>query len=171
MFDNNTIYWNGGDALLAIAKQSTWNHWRCLGQGPTYLKIGSRVGYRGSDINRWLEPRAGERPGGGALKPVDERSTVSPLQRWKRAAHVPVDRAVDRALSLGSARARNRRAPGRNRATLYTLNVDMAAVASPVDVDPGLYQEGRWPESLDVNGENALRESDGWAVGPFRFPK
>ena len=42
--------------------------WRLLRQGPKYLKIGSAVRYRYSDIAAWLEsrPTGGERTRAGA---------------------------------------------------------------------------------------------------------
>ena len=57
MFDPDTLYMNGDEALKGLARPSTWNHWRSQGEGPPYIKIGARVGYRGSDLNRWLESR------------------------------------------------------------------------------------------------------------------
>ena len=42
--------------------------WRLLRQGPKYLKIGSAVRYRYSDITAWLEsrPTGGDRTRAGA---------------------------------------------------------------------------------------------------------
>lgn len=57
MFDDDRLYMNGDAALTAIAKPSTWNHWRSEGQGPPFVKLGSRVAYRGSDVNEWLRSR------------------------------------------------------------------------------------------------------------------
>ena len=55
MFDNDRLYLAGDSALLVLGRPSTLAHWRCEGRGPVYIKIGSRVAYRGSDLNQWLE--------------------------------------------------------------------------------------------------------------------
>ena len=57
MFDENKLYMAGHPALRAIAPYSTLAHWRSEGRGPAYIKIGSRVAYRGTDLNRWLLAR------------------------------------------------------------------------------------------------------------------
>ena len=41
--------------------------WRLLRQGPRYLKIGSAVRYKASDISAWLESR----PTGGEQRPQE----------------------------------------------------------------------------------------------------
>ena len=63
MFDETRLYATNDPALKQIAPYSTMAHWRSEGRGPAYIKLGSRVAYRGSDLNRWLaertvEPRA-----------------------------------------------------------------------------------------------------------------
>ena len=63
MFDPGKLYFATDPALRTIAPASTMAHWRCEGRGPAYIKIGSRVAYRGSDLNAWLaeqrvEPKA-----------------------------------------------------------------------------------------------------------------
>ena len=43
-------------AELQIAEKTVEN-WRWLGQGPRYVKVGSRVRYRRRDVDRWLDKR------------------------------------------------------------------------------------------------------------------
>lgn len=57
MFDETKIYMAGDPVLRAFAPYSTLAHWRSEGRGPAYIKIGSRVAYRGTDLNRWLLAR------------------------------------------------------------------------------------------------------------------
>jgi len=35
--------------------KATLKQWRWLGQGPPYSKVGRRVVYRRSDVDRWIE--------------------------------------------------------------------------------------------------------------------
>ena len=60
MFDNNSLYRTDDPKLLALAPYSTWAHWRSEGRGPTFLKVGARVFYRGADLNAWLDARTVE---------------------------------------------------------------------------------------------------------------
>ena len=60
MFDENRVYRASDSEVLALAPYSTLAHWRCEGRGPAYIKIGSRIAYRGSDLNRWLSARTVE---------------------------------------------------------------------------------------------------------------
>jgi hypothetical protein len=39
---------------------ATLANWRCKGIGPRYLKVGAKVLYRLSDIDRWLDANAVE---------------------------------------------------------------------------------------------------------------
>lgn len=57
MFDPDKLYFTGDAALLALTPYSTMAHWRSEGRGPAFIKIGSRVAYRGADLNAWLEAR------------------------------------------------------------------------------------------------------------------
>ena len=57
MYEDSKLYYANDPAVLAIAPYSTMAHWRCEGRGPTFLKIGSRIAYRGCDLNAWLESR------------------------------------------------------------------------------------------------------------------
>ena len=72
MFDDDKLYLNGDPALLVLGRPSTLAHWRSEGRGPAFIKLGARVGYRGLDLNRWLETRtvrptdSGREQGSGA---------------------------------------------------------------------------------------------------------
>ena len=55
MFHNDRLYFTNDPALLVLGRPSTLAHWRSEGRGPAYLKIGSRVAYRGADLNTWLD--------------------------------------------------------------------------------------------------------------------
>ena len=55
MFDPDTLYFATDPALRSIAPASTMAHWRCGGRGPAYVKIGPKVAYKGTDLNRWIE--------------------------------------------------------------------------------------------------------------------
>ena len=57
MFEEKRLYFTDNPALKALAPYSTMAHWRSEGRGPAFIKIGSRVAYRGADLNAWLEAR------------------------------------------------------------------------------------------------------------------
>ena len=57
MFDPDKLYFTGDPAVRTLAPYSTLAHWRSEGRGPTYVKIGARVAYRGADLNTWLASR------------------------------------------------------------------------------------------------------------------
>jgi predicted DNA-binding transcriptional regulator AlpA len=65
MFDDDKLYLAGHQALLVLGRPSTLAHWRSEGRGPAYLKLGSRVAYRGSDLNAWLAART--------VRPTDDQ--------------------------------------------------------------------------------------------------
>ena len=54
MFTPDLLYFTDDPALKALAANQTMAQWRSEGRGPAYIKIGSRVAYRGSDLNAWL---------------------------------------------------------------------------------------------------------------------
>lgn len=54
MFQDDRLYLAGDAALLVLGSRSTMTHWRCEGRGPAFVKLGSRIAYRGSDLNHWL---------------------------------------------------------------------------------------------------------------------
>ena len=55
MFDPGKLYFATDPALRTIAPASTMAHWRCEGRGPTYVKVGLKVAYRGDHLNDWIE--------------------------------------------------------------------------------------------------------------------
>lgn len=55
MFEPDKLYLTSDPALLALGPYSTLAHWRSEGRGPAFVKLGSRVAYRGADLNEWLE--------------------------------------------------------------------------------------------------------------------
>lgn len=55
MFDNDRLYFATDPTLRNIAPASTMAHWRCEGRGPSFVKIGPKVAYRGADLNAWIE--------------------------------------------------------------------------------------------------------------------
>ena len=57
MFEDDKLYFTNDPALKGLAPYSTLAHWRSEGRGPAFIKIGSRVGYRGCELNAWLEVR------------------------------------------------------------------------------------------------------------------
>ena len=54
MFDDNKLYLTSDKALLVLGRPSTLSHWRSECRGPAFIKLGSRVAYRGADLNQWL---------------------------------------------------------------------------------------------------------------------
>ena len=68
MFDNSKLYLTSDPALLVFGRPMTLAHWRSEGRGPAYVKLGMRVAYRGSDLNRFIEantirPKDGQQAG------------------------------------------------------------------------------------------------------------
>ena len=57
MFDEDTLYFANDEALKKLGSYSTLAHWRCRGVGPAFIKIGSKVAYRGADLNAWIKGR------------------------------------------------------------------------------------------------------------------
>ena len=55
MFDDDKNYLTDDPALLVLGRPSTLAHWRSEGRGPAYFKWGSRIVYRGADLNVWLD--------------------------------------------------------------------------------------------------------------------
>ena len=51
MFDDDKLYATNDPALSAIGPYSTLAHWRAQGRGPAFIKLGSKVVYRGRDLN------------------------------------------------------------------------------------------------------------------------
>ena len=63
MFDDDKLYLADDAALLALGRPSTLAHWRSEGRGPSYVKLGSRVAYRGCHLNEW--------PAAQTVRPTD----------------------------------------------------------------------------------------------------
>ena len=57
MFNPDSLYFTDDPALKPLGAYQTLAQWRSRGTGPAFIKIGSRVAYRGSDLNEWLESR------------------------------------------------------------------------------------------------------------------
>lgn len=55
MFESGKFYRANDEALTKIWSYWTLAEWRCKGRGPTFVKIGRRVFYRGQDLNDWIE--------------------------------------------------------------------------------------------------------------------
>ena len=51
-------------------KQQTLHNWRCLGQGPSFVKVGRLVRYRLSDLEEYLDRQTTE----GALPSRQSRT-------------------------------------------------------------------------------------------------
>ena len=45
---------DGLAAYLAVPRQ-TLAYWRCVGEGPAFLKVGRHVRYRRADVEAWLD--------------------------------------------------------------------------------------------------------------------
>ena len=54
MFEDDRLYLTNDPALKAIGPYSTLAHWHSEGRGPKFIKLGSKVAYRGRDLNEWL---------------------------------------------------------------------------------------------------------------------
>ena len=56
MFENDVLYFASDPELRRAGFcYQTLAHWRMQGRGPKFLKIGSRVAYRGEHLNQWLD--------------------------------------------------------------------------------------------------------------------
>lgn len=71
MFDPAKLYPANDPEIEVLGTYSTLASWRHEGRGPAFIKVGTRVLYRGSDLNSWLESRTvrprvddGAAPGG-----------------------------------------------------------------------------------------------------------
>lgn len=53
----NGLYHPAAPELRVVAAVQTLARWRHEGKGPSYLKAGTRVIYRGGDVLKWLESR------------------------------------------------------------------------------------------------------------------
>ena len=57
MFHADTVYSAEDVVARGIANYSTLAKWRHAKIGPPYIRLGKRVGYRGRDLNDWIESR------------------------------------------------------------------------------------------------------------------
>ena len=55
LFHADTVYTPEDVAERGIANYSTLAKWRMARTGPPFIRLGKRVGYRGADLNRWIE--------------------------------------------------------------------------------------------------------------------
>ena len=70
MFDlADPLYRAAEAAALLKSNARTLERWRSTGTGPSFVKVGRRVAYRRSDLERWLAQQTrqhtSERPEGG----------------------------------------------------------------------------------------------------------
>ncbi len=63
IFDDDRLYLAGDPALLVLGRPGTLAHWRSEGRGPAFIRLGSRIAYRGRDLNEWVDDQV-VRPGG-----------------------------------------------------------------------------------------------------------
>lgn len=49
-------------ANILNSNTRTMERWRYNGEGPAFVKIGRRVGYRPKDLRAWLEDQTHEQP-------------------------------------------------------------------------------------------------------------
>ncbi len=55
IFENNRRYVLGDPELDIIGDRDKLAQWRHKGCGPAYYKLGRKVVYLGSDLNKWVE--------------------------------------------------------------------------------------------------------------------
>ena len=55
LFNPDTVYTPEDVAARGIANYSTLAKWRMARTGPPFIRLGKRVGYRGRDLNEWLD--------------------------------------------------------------------------------------------------------------------
>ena len=55
MFDDQQWYFANDPHVLQLASYHTMAHWRCEKRGPAYHRLGSRIVYKGADLNAWIE--------------------------------------------------------------------------------------------------------------------
>jgi len=55
LFENNRNYVLGDPELNIIGDRDKLAQWRHKMKGPAFYKLGRKVIYRGSDLNKWVE--------------------------------------------------------------------------------------------------------------------
>ena len=56
-FDPDRYYRPADEEMRLIATKATLAFWRHEGRGPAYVKNGTRILYRGADLNDYLDSR------------------------------------------------------------------------------------------------------------------
>ena len=56
-FETDRYYPTTDPALRLIGTKGTMAIWRHEGRGPSYVRLGGKVLYRGADLNEWLDAR------------------------------------------------------------------------------------------------------------------
>ncbi len=54
-FDNESFYKPDDPQLRILGAVQTLARWRCEKIGPSYIKIGNRILYKGADLNKFLD--------------------------------------------------------------------------------------------------------------------
>ena len=54
-FEADRYYKTTAPELTIIGTRGTLSQWRHRGYGPSFIRYGNRVLYRGSDLNDWLD--------------------------------------------------------------------------------------------------------------------
>ena len=54
-FQDDRYYRTTDSELEIIATRGTMSQWRFRSYGPSYVRYGNRVLYRGCDLNNWLD--------------------------------------------------------------------------------------------------------------------
>lgn len=65
-FDPETVYVDSDKELDLIANREKRAQWRHRRVGPSFLKMGRKVGYLGEDLNDWMDANRVEIPLSGA---------------------------------------------------------------------------------------------------------
>ena len=54
-FESDRYYRTTDPELEILGTRGTLAQWRHRGEGPSYIRFGNRVLYRGADLNDWLD--------------------------------------------------------------------------------------------------------------------
>jgi hypothetical protein len=63
LFDDTRIYLPGDPELEIIGDRDKLAQWRHKGVGPAYYRLGRKIIYQGSDLNRWADANRHEPSG------------------------------------------------------------------------------------------------------------
>lgn len=61
-FDPNTVYADSDKELDLIANKQKRAQWRHRRVGPSFIKMGRKIGYLGEDLNAWMNANRVEIP-------------------------------------------------------------------------------------------------------------